>query len=147
MSVTPHVSHFYARPVVEVNELDEGYEIVLEGGPKIIDPRPSTDVPEVLVGKVFTSASYSASRTELYFGDDDNPRSSMLPLDPMNYFVTYPEYNDGALVPGQVPEEEPLELIAPEDVPTDEAPEEDGDDSILADIEEHRAMTDAEPDE
>lgn len=103
MQVFPHVTHFYGQEVTKVNKYEEGYELILSGGGKIVDPRPTNELPSALKGAVLTGGTFLKHETVLTFGVEDNPLANRVSLDPSTYLVGRKDYEKGKLFLGQQP--------------------------------------------
>lgn len=99
------VDYFTQRSVVAVTINEEGAEgdpfwtIEFEGDGKLLNFSPVYPAPENLVGKALNRTIMGGQEgLRLYFGTPDNPTGTMLPLDPMHYAISDPDYTGGKVV-------------------------------------------------
>lgn len=106
----PNLTFYYGRTVerVEINEGGDGGEwaIVLEGDVRIENFDENYDVPEkALEGQKFSMAIFESSVTRLYFGTDENPRSTVMHLNPTEYGISDPAFGGGIVRPQSTEDE------------------------------------------
>lgn len=113
----PDITHYYGRKVVDIVEDDPfddaGWTLVLEGGVRIVNEDEDYEAPdaELIKGQALQMAILSSDTTRLYFGTDDNPRSTVMNLNPTKYGIKDDTYEGGQLVRPQVEsDEEPAAL-------------------------------------
>lgn len=108
----PDLTYYHGQTVASVDEIDDGYEVVLETGVKIVVSGEESP-GNALVGKAFMKTIMDSGMTKLYFGTDDNPLSTVMHLDPTSYAISDPNFEDGRLVFPQSTEEERDAAFAP----------------------------------
>lgn len=108
MAPRPQIDHYMGRIVEDViPEAGGQWSIELQGGARIVNLNDQYDSPDdSLVGLKLSFQTLSNSMTTLYFGTDENPRGTVVFLEPTQYGIIDPNYEDGELVRPQSSVEE-----------------------------------------
>lgn len=114
MAAIPQIDHFMGYEVAEVGDHEDGWYVEFEGGARIYSKDPNYEKPdEDIVGKKLSMQTLSGKTTRLWFGTDDNPRGTIMNLNPLQYTISKPDYNDGEQISPQWPEELAVAGIEP----------------------------------
>jgi hypothetical protein len=102
----PQIDHFNGQKIEEIGDTEDGWFIKFETGAMIYNNDPAYDKPDdVIIGLKLSLVTLSGTTTQLWFGTDENPQSSVMNLNPLHYTISNPDYEGGRQVNPQWPEE------------------------------------------
>ncbi len=96
----PNLTFYYGREIEAIEPEGDGWALVLEGGPRIVNLDPEYPMPdEVIVGMKLSVATLGRDWTTLYVGTDDNPKGTQINLNPTQYGIDDPSMHHGLVMP------------------------------------------------
>ena len=114
----PSLTFYYGRTIESIEPEGDGWALILEGGPRIVNLDPEYPMPdEVIVGMKLSVATFGRDWTTLYVGTDDNPKGTQINLNPTRYGIDDPALHEGLVMP-QSSEAERAEAGLPVEEPS-----------------------------
>lgn len=108
-----NLDHYNGRNVVDVNDKEGEWQVILEGDIRIINFDEAYDMPDKadLEDKKLQHVTLSMDETKLYFGTDEFPLSTSMVLSPLEYGIGDAERFEGVVRPqaGGLIEDMPVE--------------------------------------